>query len=131
MEVDFSRLGGSNAADAIVVSRDLFNVLPSKATRYQYPRDVQADVWGQWFARRTERDLTIKLNTGGGKTVVGLVAPKSWAPDKDWRLEVACAGRGPRVPRALSPIGRWSRKAGPAPLGLSVAIALLPACTSG
>jgi hypothetical protein len=77
MPIDFGKLGGSTAADTIIAPRDLFNVLPAKAPRYQYPRDVQADVWHQWFARRNERDLTVKMNTGSGKTVVGLLMLKS------------------------------------------------------
>lgn len=75
--MDFKSLGGGSAADKLIVPRDLFNVLPAKAPRYQYPRDVQADVWNQWFNRRNERDLTIKMNTGSGKTVVGLLILKS------------------------------------------------------
>lgn len=78
MNIDFSKLGDNDASDTITEPRDLFNVLPGKTRgRYQYPRDVQAEVWSQWFARRNDRDLTIKMNTGGGKTVVGLVLLKS------------------------------------------------------
>jgi hypothetical protein len=44
MHIDFSKLGGSDADGTIIEPRDLFNVLPGKATHYQYPRDVQADV---------------------------------------------------------------------------------------
>lgn len=78
MNIDFSKLGGTDASDTITEPRDLFNVLPGKTrSRYPYPRDVQAEVWSQWYARRNERDLTIKMNTGGGKTVVGLVLLKS------------------------------------------------------
>ncbi len=93
MNIDFSKLGGSDASDTIIEPRDLFNVLPAKAPRYQYPRDVQADVWAQWFARRNENDLTIKMNTGSGKTVVGLVMLKSCLNE----------GAGPAVYVAPSP----------------------------
>lgn len=93
MNIDFSKLGGSDASDTIIEPRDLFNVLPAKASRYQYPRDVQADVWAKWFARRSEHDLTIKMNTGGGKTVVGLVVLKSCLNE----------GAGPAVYVAPSP----------------------------
>ncbi len=38
------------------------------------------DLWGsqaqalkEWFKRREERDLVIRLNTGGGKTLLGLL----------------------------------------------------------
>ncbi|MBF9129698.1 DEAD/DEAH box helicase, partial [Plantactinospora sp. S1510] len=57
--------------------RQLFEALPDRAERYQFLRDPQGQVLESWFARRTERDLVIKMNTGGGKTVVGLVVCQS------------------------------------------------------
>jgi replicative superfamily II helicase len=33
----------------------------------------QAEVLEAWHARKTEKDLVIKLHTGGGKTLVGLL----------------------------------------------------------
>jgi replicative superfamily II helicase len=51
--------------------------LPNKNARYQYPRDVQTEVWNQWFARREEEDIVIRMNTGSGKTVVALLILKS------------------------------------------------------
>lgn len=94
MPIDFSQLGGSDASDTITEPRDLFNVLPGKKRgQYPYPRDVQAEVWAQWYARRSESDLTIKMNTGGGKTVVGLVLLKSCLNE----------GAGPAIYVAPSP----------------------------
>lgn len=94
MTIDFSKLGGSDASDTITEPRDLFNVLPGKKRgRYPYPRDVQAEVWTQWYARRGEPDLTIKMNTGSGKTVVGLVLLKSCLNE----------GAGPAIYVAPSP----------------------------
>ena len=38
----------------------------------------QAQVLEEWFKRRnTDRDIVIKLNTGGGKTLVGLLIAQS------------------------------------------------------
>lgn len=37
----------------------------------------QNDVLGQWEERKMEQDLVIKLHTGGGKTLVGLLIAKS------------------------------------------------------
>jgi Type III restriction enzyme, res subunit/Helicase C-terminal domain len=45
--------------------------------KFQYPRDVQSQVWSKWFERRNEKSLVIKMNTGSGKTVVGLLILKS------------------------------------------------------
>ena len=76
MPIDFGKLGG-NSADTVLHPRDIFNVLPAKAPRYEHRWDVQTEVWNQWFDRRTVRDLTIKMNTGTGKTAVGLLILKS------------------------------------------------------
>lgn len=41
--------------------------------RFEYPRDVQSEVWDKWHALRDSSDLVIKMNTGSGKTVVALM----------------------------------------------------------
>ena len=77
MALDFSRLGSSGAADTALPPREIFAALPAKDSKYSYPRDVQAEVWREWFGRRDERDVVVKMNTGSGKTVVGLLILKS------------------------------------------------------
>ncbi len=37
----------------------------------------QAEALRAWFERRNEKDIVIKLNTGGGKTLVGLLIAQS------------------------------------------------------
>lgn len=37
----------------------------------------QAEVLEAWFQRRAEHDLVVKLHTGGGKTLVGLLMGQS------------------------------------------------------
>ena len=75
--IDFTKLGTGSTADTVLPPRDLFNALPGKAPKFQYPRDVQSQVWAKWFERRNETSLVMKMNTGSGKTVVGLVLLKS------------------------------------------------------
>jgi hypothetical protein len=75
--LDFSRIRAGANARAATEPRAIFTTLPSKEQRYSYPRDVQSEVWEAWHARRAERDLVVKMNTGGGKTVVGLVMLQS------------------------------------------------------
>jgi hypothetical protein len=75
--LDFKKLSGKGASDKATEPRRIFSALPEKDAKYSYPRDVQSEVWDAWHERRTERDLVIKMNTGGGKTVVGLIALKS------------------------------------------------------
>ena len=62
---------------ALLEPRDIFMALPNKDKSYGYPRDVQAEVWKQWYDKRNEKNLIIKMNTGSGKTVVGLTILQS------------------------------------------------------
>lgn len=77
MVFDFSHLGSANSSDTVLPPREIFTVLTNKDPKYQYPRDVQAEVWNQWFDRRNEKDIVLRMNTGSGKTVVGLIILKS------------------------------------------------------
>ena len=76
MAIDFSRLNGSNR-NSPIEPRDIFMSLPNKKKEYNYPRDVQTEVWKQWFESRNEKNTIIKMNTGSGKTTVGLTILQS------------------------------------------------------
>lgn len=54
---------------------DVFKMLTEK--KYEYPRDVQSQIWEKWFDVRDKKNNIIKMNTGSGKTVVGLVILQS------------------------------------------------------
>jgi hypothetical protein len=78
MAIDFGRITSGNVSNTALHPREIFTALPGKKEgKYEYPRDVQAQVWEHWFSRRSEQDLVIKMNTGSGKTVVGLLILKS------------------------------------------------------
>ncbi len=78
MKIDFGKLNTGNNVNTILQPRELFTALPNKKEgKFQYPRDVQSQVWDSWFKRREESDLVIKMNTGSGKTIVGLLILKS------------------------------------------------------
>lgn len=77
MPLDFRKLGGTNTSDTVLPPREIFGALPGKSPEYQYLRDVQAEVLSQWFLRRNEKDLVLTMNTGSGKTLVGLLILKS------------------------------------------------------
>lgn len=77
MALDFSKIGTGSTVDTVIPPREIFNALPNKEAKFQYPRDVQSQVWSKWFERRDEHSLVIKMNTGSGKTVVGLILLKS------------------------------------------------------
>lgn len=74
----FDSIGRSNPADSTIDPKQLFRVLPKpQGSPYRFPHDIQSEVWDKWFARRDEPDLVVKMNTGSGKTVIGLVILKS------------------------------------------------------
>ena len=74
--IDFSKLGIKGTYSSIE-PRDIFMSLPTKNKQYEYPRDVQSEVWKHWFENRSKKNSIIKMNTGSGKTVVGLIILKS------------------------------------------------------
>lgn len=75
MSLDFRKLNAGTAAKQ-TDPRKIFTTLKRDA-RFKRPLDEQADVLDAWYVRRTAGDLTIKMNTGGGKTVVGLLCLQS------------------------------------------------------
>jgi Type III restriction enzyme, res subunit/Helicase C-terminal domain len=78
MPIDFGKINNINKSDTAIHPREIFVALPGKEEgKFEYPRDVQSQVWDYWFSRRNEKDLAIKMNTGSGKTIVGLLILKS------------------------------------------------------
>jgi hypothetical protein len=75
--VDFRKLGNKPDLNRLTSPRDIFQALPARAAGFGYLRDVQGQVLDAWNQRRTERDLVIKMNTGSGKTIVGLLILQS------------------------------------------------------
>lgn len=74
----FEGLQEDNLADTLIDPKRLFRALSKPANSpYKFPHDIQTEVWNKWFPRRTEADLVIKMNTGSGKTVIGLTILKS------------------------------------------------------
>ena len=75
MVLDFDKLN-SNSPGKQTDPRKLFTTL-KRASRFKRPLDEQADVLNSWYARRTAQNITLKMNTGAGKTVVGLFCLQS------------------------------------------------------
>ncbi|WP_230461090.1 DEAD/DEAH box helicase [Burkholderia ubonensis] len=80
MPLDFGKLNAGSAAKQ-TDPRKIFTTLKRDA-RFRRPLDEQSDVLDEWYLRRDARDLTIKMNTGGGKTVVGLLCLQSSLNEK-------------------------------------------------
>jgi hypothetical protein len=74
MPLDWSRIGTGDR-EPLLRPRDIFAALPNRP--WPYLRQEQGEVLETWFGRRDDRDLVIKQNTGGGKTVVGLLIAQS------------------------------------------------------
>jgi hypothetical protein len=69
--VDFKKLRESKAKPRPMHPREIFNALPKP------PDASQAEVLDAWFVRRTDKDVVVKLHTGGGKTLVALLMAQS------------------------------------------------------
>lgn len=76
--MDFSQLLREAQSPAPTEPRELYRLLADKKPGYGYLRDVQAQVLMEWHERRDEPDLLIRVNTGGGKTIDGLVILQSY-----------------------------------------------------
>ena len=78
MALNYMGIGVGPSANTVTDPQKLFQALPNKARAYSYLRDVQGEVLKAWDGQRTQmRDVVIKMNTGGGKTTVGLLMLKS------------------------------------------------------
>jgi hypothetical protein len=75
MEIDFGILGAKKTSGQ-TDPKKLFITL-KRAPRFVQPTAEQGDVLDQWYDRRTKKDTTIKMNTGAGKTLVGLLLLQS------------------------------------------------------
>jgi hypothetical protein len=77
MKIDFSKLKNTDSVDTVINPKDLFNILPNKNEKFSYLRDIQAEVIEKWFNQKESKDNIIKMNTGSGKTIVGLLILKT------------------------------------------------------
>lgn len=77
MMIDFNIINNQNKINSLTHPRDIFMSLPNKNGKYEYPRDVQTEVWNKWYERRDNKNNVIKMNTGSGKTVTSLMILKS------------------------------------------------------
>jgi replicative superfamily II helicase len=87
--VDFRKLRNDRATTGPINPEDIFLRLP-RSTGINDLWKSQAEALSQWFARRDERDVVIKLNTGGGKTLVGLLVAQSTMYEKHGPVVYLC-----------------------------------------
>jgi DEAD/DEAH box helicase len=74
--VDFNKLLNEEDDSLPIEPSELFRNLV-RGEEFQYLRDIQNEVLKTWFARRTQTDTIVKMNTGAGKTLVGLLMLQS------------------------------------------------------
>ncbi|MBB0242689.1 DEAD/DEAH box helicase [Streptomyces alkaliphilus] len=67
-------LVGAGETDPLLRPRDIYAAGPRP---WPYLRHEQGEVLDRWFERRTDKDVVIKQNTGGGKTAAGLLIAQS------------------------------------------------------
>lgn len=78
--VDFSKFGRQGRKDAPIDPLQIFLTLPKIDVNDLY--QSQSQVLSNWFEKRDTKDTIIKLHTGGGKTLVGLLIAKSIMNEK-------------------------------------------------
>ena len=74
--VDFNKLRSQSLRPAPVDPLEIFRRMP-KPQGINDLYTSQAEVLEAWFNRKDERDTVVKLHTGGGKTLVGLLIAQS------------------------------------------------------
>lgn len=74
--VDFAKLRTQKKRVTPIEPLEIFRRLP-KPPGINDLYTSQAEVLESWFDRRAERDVVVKLHTGGGKTLVGLLMAQS------------------------------------------------------
>ena len=74
--VDFNKLRSRKQKPPVIEPVEIFRRLP-KPPGINDLYTSQAEVLQRWFDRRTSRDTVLKLHTGGGKTLVGLLVAQS------------------------------------------------------
>ena len=74
--VDFANLRITKERSKVIDPLEIFRRLP-KPPGINDLYTSQAEVLQSWFSDRSKRDTVIKLHTGGGKTLVGLLIAQS------------------------------------------------------
>lgn len=74
--MDFKKLRSLKTRKNIVEPIEIFRRLP-KPEGINDLYSSQAEVLEAWFNKRTQKDIILKLHTGGGKTLVGLLIAQS------------------------------------------------------
>jgi tetratricopeptide (TPR) repeat protein len=89
--IDFAKLGAPKTVPRLVDPIDLFHSLRVIDTAVNDLWLAQGDALREWNGHRAEEDVAIVLNTGAGKTLVGLLAAQSLVNETEGRVVYACS----------------------------------------
>ncbi len=91
--MDFSKLGSSSKKVTPTDPIQLFEALPSLPTT---PNDLwrgQAEALKDWHDKRSNQDVLVSLNTGAGKTIVGILIAQSLVNEGLENVVYVCSTR--------------------------------------
>jgi tetratricopeptide (TPR) repeat protein len=91
MPIDFSQKAPPKSSARPIDPIALFQTLRVTDAAINDLWLVQGDALRQWDAKRAERDIAIVLNTGAGKTLVGLLAAQSLVNETNGPVLYACS----------------------------------------
>ncbi|MET3846980.1 DEAD/DEAH box helicase [Paenibacillus sp. OAE614] len=74
--IDFGKLLEDSEEEAPIHPKEIFDTL-IRDPKFSYLRGDQQEILLKWFDRRDDDDLIVKMNTGAGKTTVGLLLLQS------------------------------------------------------
>ena len=77
MALDYKKIKSGLPSTKPIDPRKVFTTLKRDTTKFKRPSDEQGDVFDAWYGKRNRGDNTLKMNTGSGKTVVGLLCLQS------------------------------------------------------
>jgi hypothetical protein len=90
MPIDFTKISPITSSRRPIDPIELFQSLKVKDTAINDLWLAQGDALRQWHAHRERTDVAIVLNTGAGKTLVGLLAAQSLVNDTNGHVVYAC-----------------------------------------
>ena len=87
--IDFGELLDNFDNDVPIVPKEIFES-SVREEKFSYLRGDQEKVLEHWYDRKDEKDTVIKMNTGGGKTTVGLLQLQSTLNEKKGKALYLC-----------------------------------------
>lgn len=91
MPIDFSRISRPKDSKRIVEPIELFQSLRVSDPAINDMWLAQGDALRNWHVNRAQSDIAIVLNTGAGKTLVGLLAAQSLVNETRGHIAYACS----------------------------------------